>query len=123
MWGNKQEIRHYRIEESSREGGDKGAIKTFWSLLHANSNIWDRRIGIQIKWKKKETERTQGKALKRIFKQPFSTSYTGILMESRIRFAEQRIQYATLILYQSLRNSNEEKTHQEDDTRERKKEL
>ena len=123
MWGNKQEIRHYRIEESSREGGDKGAIKTFWSLLHANSNIWDRRIGIQIKWKKKETERTQGKALKRIFKQPFSTSYTGILMESRIRFAEQRIQYATLILYQSLRNSNEEKIHQEDDTRERKKEL
>ena len=44
-------------------------------------------------------------------------------MESRIRLAEQRIQYATLILYQSLRNSNEEKTHQEDDTRERKKEL
>ena len=29
MSGNKQEIRCYRIEESSREEGDKGAIKTF----------------------------------------------------------------------------------------------
>ena len=69
----------------------------------------------------KETERTQGKALKKIFKLTVSTSYTGILRESGIRLAEQRIQYATLILYQSLRNSNEEKTHQEDDTRARKK--
>ena len=39
------------------------------------------------------------KALKRIFKLPVSTAYAGILMETGIWPAEQRTQYATLMLY------------------------
>ena len=57
----------------------------------------------------KEIERIQGKALKRIFKLPVSTAYTGILMETGIWPAEPRIQYATLMLYNIIKNSNEER--------------
>ena len=39
----------------------------------------------------KEIDRIPGKALKRIFKLPVSTAYTGILMETEIWPAEQRI--------------------------------
>ena len=44
----------------------------------------------------KEIDRIQGKTLKKIFKLPLSTTYTGMLMETEIWPAEQRIQYATL---------------------------
>ena len=57
----------------------------------------------------KEIERAQGKALKRIFKLPVSTAYTGILMETGIWPAEQRIQYTTLMLYHNVKNSAEER--------------
>ena len=46
----------------------------------------------------KEKETIQGKTLKTIFKLPVSTAYTGILMETGIWPAEQRIQYATFML-------------------------
>ena len=57
----------------------------------------------------KEIEKIQGKALKIIFKLPLSTAYTRILMETEIFFAEQRTQYATLILYHNIKNSDEER--------------
>ena len=56
-----------------------------------------------------EIERIQGKALKRIFKLPVSTVYTGILMETGIWTAEQRMEYATLMFYHNIKNSNEER--------------
>ena len=43
-----------------------------------------------------EIEKIQGKAFKKIFKLPVSLTYTGILLETGIWPAEQRIQYATL---------------------------
>ena len=46
----------------------------------------------------KEIERIQGKTLKRIFKLPVNIGYTEILMETGMWPAEQRIQYATLML-------------------------
>ena len=57
----------------------------------------------------KEIERVQGKDLKRIFKLTVSAAYTGILMETGIWPAEQRIQYATLMLYHNIKNSDEER--------------
>ena len=47
----------------------------------------------------KEIERIPGKALKRIFTLPVSTTYTRILIETGIWPAVQRMQYATLMLY------------------------
>ena len=57
----------------------------------------------------KEIEKIQGKALRIIFKLPLSTAYTGILMETEIWLAEQRTQYATLMLYHNIKNSDEER--------------
>ena len=52
----------------------------------------------------KEIDRIKG-----ILKLPVSTAYTGILMETGIWPAEQRIQYATLMLYHNIKNSDEER--------------
>ena len=57
----------------------------------------------------KEIERIQRKALKRIFKLPVSTTYTGMLMETGIWPAEVRIKYASLMLYYNIKNINEER--------------
>ena len=55
----------------------------------------------------RENTRIKGKALKRIFKLPVSTEYTGTLIEIRIWPAEQRIQYLTLVFYHKIKNSDE----------------
>ena len=52
-----------------------------------------------------EIEKIQGKALKRIFQLPVSIAYTGIVMETGIWPAEQKIQYATMMLH-NIKNSN-----------------
>ena len=52
------------------------------------------------------TETTR-KALKRIFQLPFSTTYTGIIMETGIWPAKQKIQYATMMLYHNIKNSDD----------------
>ena len=64
----------------------------------------ERNEGNQVK----EIERIQGKVLKRIFKLLVSKSNKEILMETGVRSAEQRIQYATLMLYNDIKNCNEE---------------
>ena len=55
----------------------------------------------------REIEKIQGKALKRIFQLPVSTTYTGIIMETGIWSAEQKIQYATMMLYHNIKNSDD----------------
>ena len=57
----------------------------------------------------KEIGRIQGRALKRIFRQPVSTIDTEILMETGIWPAEQRIQQVTLMLYHNIKNNDEER--------------
>ena len=57
----------------------------------------------------KEIGRIQGRAFKIIFRQPVSTIDTEILMETGIWPAEQRIQQVTLMLYQNIKNSDEER--------------
>ena len=57
----------------------------------------------------KEIGRIQGRALKRIFRQPVSTIDIEILTETGIWPAEQRIQQVTLMLYQNIKNSDEER--------------
>ena len=47
----------------------------------------------------REIEKIQGKTLKRIFQLPVSTTCTGIMMETEKWPAEQKIQYATMMLY------------------------
>ena len=55
----------------------------------------------------REIEKIQGKALNRIFQLPVSTTYTGIIMETGIWPAEQKIQNATMMLYHNIKNSDD----------------
>ena len=53
-----------------------------------------------IKKRKRRKSREYKERLKRIFKLPVNTSYTGIMMETRKWHAELRIQYTAMMLYQ-----------------------
>ena len=55
----------------------------------------------------KEIEKIQGKTLKRIFQLPLSATYIGIIMETGIWPAEQKTQYATMMLYHKVKNSDD----------------
>ena len=62
-------------------------------------------------WKKlskaeiQNLEKIQGKALKRIFSLPITTPYIGLIIETGVWSAEQRINYSSLILYHNIINS------------------
>ena len=54
-------------------------------------------------------EKIQGKALKRIFSLPIKTHYIGLILETRVLLAEQRINYSTLMLYHNIINSSKDR--------------
>ena len=54
----------------------------------------------------REIEKVQGKALKRIFQLPVSTTCTHI-METGIWPAEQKLQYAAMMLYHNIKNGDD----------------
>ena len=53
-----------------------------------------------------EIEKIQGRALKRIFNLPISTSYIGLIMETGTWPANQRVQHSTMMLYHNIMNSD-----------------
>ena len=53
-----------------------------------------------------EIEKIQGRALKRIFNLPISTSYIGLIIETGTWPANQRIQYSIMMLYHNIMNSD-----------------
>ena len=56
-----------------------------------------------------EIEKIQGRVLKGIFNFPISGSYIGLIMETSIWLANQRIQYSIMILYHNVMNSDHKK--------------
>ena len=56
-----------------------------------------------------ETEKIQGRALKRIFNLPISTSNIGLIMKTGTWPANQRIQYSTMMLYHNITNSGQKR--------------
>ena len=53
-----------------------------------------------------EIEKIRGRALKRMFNVPISTSYIGLIMETDTWPANQRIQYSIMMLYHNIMNSD-----------------
>ena len=53
-----------------------------------------------------EMEEIQGRALKRIFNVPISTSYIDLIMETGTWPANQRIQYSTMMLYHNINSDH-----------------
>ena len=62
-------------------------------------------MGKISKNERNEVEKIQGRALKRIFNLPISTSYIGLIMETGTWPANQRIQYSIMMLYHNIMNS------------------
>ena len=56
-----------------------------------------------------ELEKIQGRALKKIFNLPISSSFIGLIMETGTWTANQRIQYSAMMLFHNIMNSDHEK--------------
>ena len=56
-----------------------------------------------------EIEKIQAKSMKQIFDQPVSTSYIGLIMETRIWPTKQRLKYCSMMLYHNLVNSDDKR--------------
>ena len=54
-------------------------------------------------------EKNQGKALKRIFSLSMATPYIGLMIETGVWPAEQRINYSSLMLYHNIINSSKDR--------------
>ena len=54
-------------------------------------------------------EKNQGKFLKRMFSLPITTSYFGLIIETGIWPAEQRINYSSLMLNHNIVNSSKDR--------------
>ena len=73
------------------------------TALAYGMEAWANRRSVEIR----EIEKVQGKALKRILQLPVSTTCTDIIMETGIWPAEQKLQYATMMLYHNIKNSDD----------------
>ena len=66
-------------------------------------------------WKKlskeeiQHLEKIQGKSLKRMFSLPITTPYFGLIIETGVWPAEQRINYSSLMLYHNIMNSSKDR--------------
>ena len=54
-------------------------------------------------------EKIQGKALKKIFSLPITSPYIGLIIETGVLPAGQRIGYSSLMLYQNIINSSKDR--------------
>ena len=75
------------------------------AILHA-LEAWGRIL----KGEQQEIEKIQGKALGQILQLPMSTPYIGMLMETGIWPAKERIDYSSMMLYHNIVNSDGERT-------------
>ena len=66
-------------------------------------------------------EKIQNQSLKKILQLPVTTPSTGLLMETGIWPAKERIEYSTLMLIHSIINSNKERISQKTILEQRKK--
>ena len=63
---------------------------------------WKKLLKAEIQ----NLEKIQGKALKRIFSLPITTPNIGVIIETRVWPAEQRINYSSLMLYHNIISSS-----------------
>ena len=99
------------------------------SAIGAKAQVGKEQVRVQLKlfetclmpallygmeaWKKlskaeiQHLEKIQGKALKRIFSLPVTTPYIGLIIETNVWPAEQRINYSSLMLYHNINSSKD----------------
>ena len=67
-------------------------------VLLYEMEVWKKLSKSEIQ----NLEKTKGKALKRIFSLPITILYIGLIIETGVRPAEQRINYSSLMIYHSI---------------------
>ena len=103
-----REIRNYAIGAKHQVGKEESRVKL---KLYETCLMPALLYGLEA-WGKidkdemNEIEKIQGRALKRIFNLPISTSYIGLIMEIDTWPANQRMQYSIMILYHNIMNSD-----------------
>ena len=71
-------------------------------MFNASSPVWDGSLEKDVKSRNSKCRKNQGKALKRISSLPITTPYTGLIIETGVWPAEQRINYSSLMLYHNI---------------------
>ena len=107
MWHNKQGINTTGAKNQVGKDKIRVKLKLFDTCL-MTALVYGMEAWGSIKlMEMREIENIQGKTLERIFQLPVSTTYTGIIRETGIWPAEQNIQYATMMLYHNIKNSDD----------------
>ena len=73
-------------------------------MFNASSPIWYGSLEKAVK-----SRNSKGKALKRIFSLPITTSYIGLIIETGVWPAGQRIKYSSLMLYHNIINRSKDR--------------
>ena len=74
------------------------------SALLYTMEVWKKLSKAEIQ----HLGKIQGKAFKRKFSLPITTPYIGVIIETGVWPAEQRINYSSLILYHNIINSSKD---------------
>ena len=78
-------------------------------MFNTSSPVWDGSLEKLSKAEIQNLEKVQGRALKRIFSLPITTPYIGLIIETGVWPAEQRINYSSLMLYHNIINSSKDR--------------
>ena len=74
-------------------------------MSNASLPVWDGSLEKLVKTEMQHLEKIQGKSLKRIPNLPIKTPYIGLIIETGVWPAEQRIIYSSLMLCHNIINS------------------
>ena len=96
-------------------------IKLFETCLILAILYGFKAWGKILKSEMQAIEKIQNQSLKKILQLPVTTPSTGLLMETGIWPAKERIEYSTLMLIHSIINSNKERISQKTILEQRKK--
>ena len=77
-------------------------------MFNTSSPVWDGSLEKLSKAEIQNLEKVH-RALKRIFSLPITTPYIGLIIETGVWPAEQRINYSSLMLYHNIINSSKDR--------------
>ena len=77
-------------------------------MFNASSPVWDGSLE-KVKSRNSKCRKNKGKALKSIFCLPITTPYIGLIIETGVLPAEQKINYSSLMLYHNIVNSSKDR--------------
>ena len=100
-WSQPQLVSDRQSSSQPWDGVGRNSCPALPALLYG-MEAWKKLSKAEIQ----NLEKIQGKALKRIFGLPITIPYIGLIIETGVWPAEQRINYSSLMLYHNIVSSN-----------------